>query len=70
MEPVHGGLAVAQLRGLIRAFASGQLQPRRLAAAVTKGRGDPAGPHRGSMEAVGSPISAGDDEEQIGCGEA
>jgi hypothetical protein len=67
MEPVHGGLAVAQLRGLIRAFASGQLQPRGLAAAVTKGRGDP---HRGSMEAVGSPISAGDDEEQIGCGEA
>jgi hypothetical protein len=37
---------------------------------MTKGRGDPAGPHRGSMVVVGWLISAGDEEEQIGCGEA
>jgi hypothetical protein len=38
--------------------------------AVTKGRGDPASPHRGSMKAVGWLISAGDEEEQICCREA
>jgi hypothetical protein len=50
---------VARLRGLVGALASGGL-----AAAATYERGDPAGPHRGSMEVVGWLISATDEEEQ------
>jgi hypothetical protein len=56
--------------GLSERLLPGDSDHGGLAAAATYGRGDPAGPHRGSMEVVGWLISATDEEEQTSRGEA
>jgi hypothetical protein len=67
VELVHGGLTVAQLRGLVEELASGRLWPQGLSGVATKGRGDPVSPHQQQQTVTGQMRWPSDEEQRRRC---